>query len=539
MRFSAILGGAVFSATALAASYDDIAAIEAVGQHFFYTNNGSQFYLKGVAYQQNSQPNGAESSTVQYTDQLALSSSCQRDIPLMKEIYTNVIRVYSIDPTANHDDCMSQLASADIYVIADLASPQESIDSNDAEWNLDLYQRYASVIDAMSKYNNVIGFFAGNEVVEMSNQTASAAFVKAAVRDMKSYIKTKNYRSTLGVGYATADVPTRDQLAHYFACEPDSSDSTIDFWGYNVYSWCGFSNYAQASYGERYDFFSDYPVPAFFSEYGCIEGIPGGPTHRPFTEVAVLYGNLTPVFSGGIVYQWFQSANNYGLVTINGDDATPEPDFTSLQSELAKVTPSSTQSSAYTPSNTAPACPTTDSTWLPVASPLPPVVNEALCNCVSDNVTCAVTNTNETLYGPEFGYICGQDDGAYCVGIAHNSTTGQYGAISGCAPQQQLAFVANAYYLAQSGSNQASACDFNGLAATQSPKASGTCASLVSEVGAAGTGTVAAAGAGASSSSKGAAVGTTPLPSFFNFGGAFFVAYVVTAVISGVGIFVL
>jgi hypothetical protein len=30
---------------ATAASYDDIPAIEVYGQHFFYTNNGSQLYV--------------------------------------------------------------------------------------------------------------------------------------------------------------------------------------------------------------------------------------------------------------------------------------------------------------------------------------------------------------------------------------------------------------------------------------------------------------------------------------------------------------
>lgn len=31
-----------------AASYDDIPDIEAYGQHFFYTNNGSQLYAQKV-----------------------------------------------------------------------------------------------------------------------------------------------------------------------------------------------------------------------------------------------------------------------------------------------------------------------------------------------------------------------------------------------------------------------------------------------------------------------------------------------------------
>lgn len=35
---------AAIAGTAEAASYDDIPPIEVYGQHFFYTNNGSQLY---------------------------------------------------------------------------------------------------------------------------------------------------------------------------------------------------------------------------------------------------------------------------------------------------------------------------------------------------------------------------------------------------------------------------------------------------------------------------------------------------------------
>ncbi|KAI1326587.1 Glucanosyltransferase-domain-containing protein [Xylariaceae sp. FL0255] len=527
--------------TATDPAWQTIPPIEAVGQHFFYSNNGSQFFLMGVAYQQNFSPNGSTNPNITYTDPLADASSCERDIPYIKKLFSNVIRVYALDPTADHDDCMQMLAENDIYVVADLGEPSTSINSDDPEWNVPLYQRYASVIDTMNKYQNLIGFFAGNEVVEQANQTAAAAFVKAAVRDMKSYIKTQKYRSTLGVGYATADVPARDQLAHYFACEPeDGVDSTIDFWGYNVYSWCGDSNYITSSYNEREEFFSDYPVPVFFAEYGCNQGLPGGPYSRPFTEVPVLFGNMTNVFSGGIVYEYFDDTNQYGLVSVDGNDVTPKPDYTSLMNQLAKVTLTPTQSSTYKPTNTAPACPTQDSSWVVQPSPIPPSVNVQLCNCEMEGLTCTITSTDATQYGAEFGYICGQEDGKYCAGIQHNATTGTYGAISGCSAQQQLAFVANQYYLDQDSTNQASACDFNGLASTQSPQTTGSCSSLIEAAGTDGTGTVVSPTGGASGdTSDSAAISSLRTPTFFNFGGTFFVLYVVIGLVSGIGMIVL
>jgi len=270
-----LVGAVSLGAGVQAQSYNSIPDIEVYGQHFFYTNNGSQFYMRGVAYQQNYSPNGSVDTNTKYTDPLADGNGCRRDIPYLKQIYTNVLRVYAIDPKQNHDDCMEQLAAADIYVIADLGEPGTSIISDNPSWDVSLYQRYTSVIDSLSKYKNVIGFFAGNENVSANNQTAAAAYVKAAVRDTKGYIQSQGYRKTLGVGYATADVPSRNELAHYFACEPGNSGNRtqIDFWGYNVYSWCGNSSYTESSYDERVKFFSDYPVPVFFQSTAVSKGL--------------------------------------------------------------------------------------------------------------------------------------------------------------------------------------------------------------------------------------------------------------------------
>lgn len=256
--------------------------------------------------------NGSTSTTTnsnQYTDPLADGTACARDIPYLLQLQTNAIRTYAVDPTKDHSACMNMFASAGIYIISDLGEPATSINRDSPSWNEELYARYAAVVDNLAQYSNTLGFFAGNEVSNAPNNTVASAFVKAAVRDMKSYIKQKNYRP-IGVGYATNDDETRTELANYFDCGDPAS--AIDFWGYNIYSWCGKSDYVSSTYQERTKEFSTYNVPAFFAEYGCNKVMP-----RPFTEVGALYGsNMTKVWSGGIVYMYFQEDNDFGACSF-------------------------------------------------------------------------------------------------------------------------------------------------------------------------------------------------------------------------------
>ena len=240
-----------------------------------------------------------------FRDPLADPASCKRDIPILKELNTNTIRVYAINPHSDHKECMRLLADAGIYVISDLSVPTHSIDRVNPSWGLNLYQRYINVVDEMSQFPNTIGFFAGNEVANSVTVTGAAAFVKAAVRDVKSYIRHKKYRTA--VGYATNDdAQIRVDMANYFNC--DKADDSVDFWGYNVYSWCGESSYETSGYKDRTEEFRNYSVPVLFAEYGCNAVWP-----RKFTEVDALYGDpMDQVWSGGIVYMYFQEMNDYG-----------------------------------------------------------------------------------------------------------------------------------------------------------------------------------------------------------------------------------
>jgi 1,3-beta-glucanosyltransferase GAS1 len=378
------------------------------------------------------------------------------------------------------------VANVGIYVVADLAAPgtDTSIDRTSPSWTVDIFQRYIDVVDMFSTYDNVLGYFAGNEVTNNDTNTDASPFVKAAVRDVKAYMKAKNYRQ-VPLGYASNDdSTTRESIAEYFACAP--SDASVDFYGINIYEWCGNSTFESSGYQARTEEFSGYPVPAIFSEYGCIV-----PKPRLFTEVQALYGSeMTGVWSGGIVYEYFQEANDYGLVTQVGSSVSALADYTALSSQLNNIDPTLVQENDYKPSNTAPSCPTTAlSTWMAAVS-LPPTPNEGLCDCAPPTFGClADNNLAAQNISDLFGYICGSL-GVDCSGITANGTApGSYGAYSYCNSTVKLSWLMNSYFDSQ---NQAAdACKFSGQAFTQSAQTpSGTCASLISQAGTAGTGVV-------------------------------------------------
>ncbi|CAG7926865.1 unnamed protein product [Penicillium olsonii] len=519
-------------ATLVGAAVADLDPIVIKGSKFFYSSNDTQFYMRGVAYQQTADGDD-------YTDPLADATACARDVPIMKELRTNVIRTYAINASADHSACMKLLSEAGIYLISDLSDPSQSIDRSDPSWETSLYTRYTSVIDELSQYNNTIGFFAGNEVSNTVATSDASAFVKAAVRDMKKYIKQKGYRS-MGVGYATADVSAiRENMADYFDCE--ESDETIDFWGYNIYSWCGTSSYSASGYKDRTEEFSNYSVPVFFAEYGCNDVTP-----RKFTEVQALYGDtMAEVWSGGIVYMYFQETNNYGLVSVvDSTSVSTMADFKYYSSEIASVNPTGTNKASYTPTNTAlRSCPTVGSKWSAKASPLPPSADVNLCECMYDAAGCVVSDSLSTSkYAKLFSTVCGYTD---CSGLTANATTGEYGAYGMCSTKQQLAFALNKYYVEQD--RAATACNFASSATTKATTAaSGTCSAQMKEAGTAGTGTVtteatatADTSSGSSSTSTSSSGAASGIHSSASFGSLQVAIYAGTALLAGVGMIAL
>lgn len=489
-------------ATGLIAAANALPELEIVGNKFFFKENGSQFLIRGVAYQQNT---ANATGDVSFVDPLADPEACKRDIPYLRNLNTNAIRVYAVNTSMDHSECMQMLEDAGIYVISDLSQPDESINRKNPTWDVNLFSRYTDVIDSFANYTNILGFFAGNEVTNDAFNTDASAYVKAAVRDSKAYIKAKGLN--IPVGYsANDDTDIRIPLAEYFAC--GDADERADFFGINMYEWCGDSSFKASGYQTITNEYQNLGIPLFFSEYGCNEVQP-----REFQEVGTIYSSqMTGVWSGAIVYMYFQEENNYGLVSVDGNSVSTLVDYNNLKSQLASVRPTLATAGSNS-SATVASCPSPTSNW-DAATNLPPTPDKDVCGCITPGAGCVVdSSVDSDDYLDLFGFICGEID---CSGVNGNGTTGDYGAFSACEAKDKLNFVLNLYYLSQDSAKDA--CDFSGSASLQSPKTASSCSAVFRSAGSSGLGTVAgsvptgssgSSGSGSSGSRSGSSSGSS------------------------------
>lgn len=263
-------------------------------------------------------------------------------------------------------------------------------------------------MDAFHSYNNTLGFFIGNEVIALNNQSLAAPYIKAAARDLKAYRNSKGYRN-IPVGYSAADIAElRPMLQNYLACGTNSSES-IDMFGLNAYEWCGNNNLQTSGYSTLNTYAESYNIPIFFSETGCNTVPP-----RDFADQSAIFGpSMNDIWSGAIIYEWIEETNNYGLISYGpmvsatatdagvvagisrtGTPTPVSPDFTNLQNQWKTLTPTGVASSAYSPSLTPPACPSsTAGGWLVDGDVKLPSIGQVLVTGTSSVATSTGTAT--------------------------------------------------------------------------------------------------------------------------------------------------
>ncbi|KAL6715315.1 hypothetical protein ACLMJK_007580 [Lecanora helva] len=380
--FSTSFVFAALVAVIASVSAASLPTISAVGSKFFFSN-GTQYYIKGVAYQ------------LTDDDPLIDGRQCKLDASLMSKLGANTIRVYHVDPTGNHDDCMTAFADAGIYLFLDLDTFDTQFDQHLPQWNQTQLSAFQQVLDTFQGYENLAGVFVANEAMTMLNGSDTAPFVKAAIRDIKSYRQSKKYRD-IPVGYSAADIPDlRPMLQNYLACGDDPAHSA-DFFSLNVYEWCGDSSFDHSGYKNLVANATGLQIPIFISETGCHE-----PEPRTFDDQDSILGpDMENSWSGAIIYEWIEETNHYGLIsygpsvdpasntaaldgfTRSGTPSPVTPDFTNLQKHWATLHPSGVALSAYSPfaSTTKPiACPaTTPHGWLVDATASLPSVGQTL-----------------------------------------------------------------------------------------------------------------------------------------------------------------
>ncbi|KIW94023.1 uncharacterized protein Z519_05339 [Cladophialophora bantiana CBS 173.52] len=366
---------------AICATINAIPTISAVGSKFF-TSDGNQFFIKGVAYQ------------LVEDDPLVNTTQCKLDAALMQQLGANTIRVYHVDATADHSGCMNAFADVGIYLFVDMDSFKTYIRyESDSSWTANKSASYRAVMDNFQQYDNTAGFFVGNEVLNVLADSGAAPYLLSAAVDLKSYRDAKGYRK-IPIGYSATDTAVlRPMLQDYLVCRPNVTER-LDFYALNSYEWCGSTpDFQTSGYIGLQALAENYPVPIFLSEDGCNTVPP-----RTFDDQAAIFGpQMVDTWSGAIIYEWIQEMNAYGLVSYGppvGPDVnvgstivqgftrqgvpTPvSPDFSNLQQQWKTLNPTGVSSAPYaaTVKTTPPTCPSsTAGGWtVDPSAPLPTI----------------------------------------------------------------------------------------------------------------------------------------------------------------------
>ncbi|KAI5449931.1 1,3-beta-glucanosyltransferase [Naganishia albida] len=444
---------------------------------YLYDPSGSRFYIKGVAYQPQGELSASSAANAEngnfpepssYVDPLSSGANCTRDLPYLQQLGVNALRVYSVNPELNHDDCMRTFNENGIYVLLDVSLPLNgSIDRASPTWSTNLLDAYITTIDKFLAYENVLAFNVGNEVINLPSNTDAAPFVKAAARDVKAYLRSRNSAALVGYSSVDGERDFRDPLAHYLTCGNDTV--SLDIYGLNNYEWCGASTYQASGWETIVNDFENLNVAAYMSEYGCITNPP-----RLWQEVGSLYSQpTTDVFSGGIAFSYFPTSDGYGMVTFSGTDGQQvetSDDFTRLATQLKNITSPPNTPTQGSVQSTQGICPTAENATFQASEVLPPTPNDAVCSCLYEkSFSCVVTP--ETANKPDIvgaltDYACSllgaSNASASCDPIASNGSTGTYGPLSYCSPSVKLSYIFSAYY--EANNRRADACDFSGNA---------------------------------------------------------------------------
>lgn len=223
---------------------------------------------------------------------LSDESACEQDLAYLLDLRVNVVRVLGVDPTLDHSGCMNAFAEAGIYVIADLSTAW--IQGVTPLWHEGAWNGFKAVVDSLASFTNLMALSVGD--IEPTQE--SIYFAKSAVRDMKAYIRDKQYRD-IPIGWTTwkdASVAVQEAVAAS-TCD----GNLVDFVGITLDT-PEFINCPTEDQAEQFGrSFSNATIPIFAATSGCGVQTETGDA-RNFTYMNKLYPTSADgSLSGGIV----------------------------------------------------------------------------------------------------------------------------------------------------------------------------------------------------------------------------------------------
>ncbi|KAF2756493.1 glycolipid-anchored surface protein 5 precursor [Pseudovirgaria hyperparasitica] len=184
-------------------------------------------------------------------------------------------------------------------------------------------RHFFETLDEMAKFPNTLGVMVAYELINDTQSMKCAPVLKAAVKDLKKYMRFQSESTgqrVLPIGYdaSSARLPLFETL-YYLSC--GDSDARIDFVSCKGYEWVGSKSSIKISgWQTLIEQFQHLPTPIFFSEYGTTMPtytVSATTESREFTETSALFSPaMTHVFSGGCVYEFWRSRNGYGMLQV-------------------------------------------------------------------------------------------------------------------------------------------------------------------------------------------------------------------------------
>ncbi|KAI1659097.1 glycoside hydrolase family 72 protein [Daldinia decipiens] len=235
-------------------------------------------------------------------------------IPLLRELGINTLLISYIDVTKSHKACMNLLAEHEIYVLVSIKSvfPVFNHNATMMSYTSKSMQRFFRAVEHLASYPNLLGFTIPNSSIKDLAPAIAGPMVRAIVRDIRRYLgllAVKKHQRVVPVGLVALDIglPLRDQFEYW--CSGDDNE-TVDFFIFD-FNHPGPKKTTQASRdpGALEIFFNTHiPVSILYSDMHFM------PRQFPETRTIYLDPDMRRVFSGGIVFQFFDGSHNNGLV---------------------------------------------------------------------------------------------------------------------------------------------------------------------------------------------------------------------------------